>query len=302
MKYLNIFIISLLFGNNCLAAKTIKTVEIYNKPIKTELVIDAKDGKILHEYNSREKIYPASLTKLMTLYLLFDALENHKIKMKTKFLVSYKAEKMKPSKLGLKSGEYINVQDVILALIVKSANDVAVVAAENLSGTENKFAKLMRITAKELGMNDSYFANASGWHDSSQKTTARDLAKLALAIKRDFPQYYSLFSKTNFNFRGKIIEGHNYITKNYDGAEGLKTGYTIPAGWNLVTTASRGNKTIVAVVTGGTSRQYRDNKMLKLLDKYFEVQNHTNNNKFAYRVKKTNKQKKTKFNIARLES
>ncbi len=243
---------------------------IPRRPIETSLVIDAKTGKILHEHNSRTLIYPASLTKLMTLYLLFDAVERGQVKMQSKLLVSCNAERMLPSKLGLRAGQHITVYDAILALIVKSANDVAVVVAENLNGSQNKFAQLMRSTAKELGMNDSYFVNASGWHDPTHKTTARDMAKLAIAIKRDFPKYYPLFSKTSFVFKGKIIAGHNTITKNYDGAEGLKTGYTIPAGWNVVTTASRGDKSLVAVVTGGVSARSRDQKMYLLLNKHFD--------------------------------
>jgi D-alanyl-D-alanine carboxypeptidase (penicillin-binding protein 5/6) len=245
-----------------------------NKPvqqiqrIQTALVVDADTGKILHNLNSHERIYPASLTKLMTLYVVFDEVKNGKLKLDDKLSVSLAAEKMKPCKLGLKSGETISVKDAILGLIVKSANDVAVVLAEGVSGSEKSFANKMNITAKKLGMKNSVFYNASGWHHPEQKTSAVDLAKLTLSIKKDFPEFYPWFKKDSFEFAGRTIKGHNRVTREYDGAEGMKTGYTLPSGFNLVSTASKNGKSVVAIVTGSPSAATRDKKMMNLLDNH----------------------------------
>lgn len=242
-----------------------------NSPIQTSLIADGKTGEILHLHNGDVKIYPASLTKVMTLYMLFEALESGKFSLNDKLYVSQNATKTKPSKLHLKTGEQISVKDAILALIVKSANDVAVTVAENIAGSEQKFSKLMNARAKQLGMKNSFFTNASGWHHPNQVTTAIDLAKLSIAIKRDFPQYYNFFSKTNFKFKGKNINGHNRLTASYPGAEGLKTGFTNPAGCNLITVATRNGKTLIGVVTGSSRSIHRDKKMANLLDQHFGI-------------------------------
>ena len=240
--------------------------------IQTSLVVDGNTGKILHATNANKKIYPASLTKVMTLYLLFEALESGKLSMQQKLYVSSYASKAHPLKLYLKPKETITVQDTILGLIVRSANDAARVAAENIAGSEKRFAQLMTVKARQLGMKNTTFANASGLHDPKQVSTAVDLAKLSIAIKRDFPQYYPLFKKTNFTFRNKLIQGHNKVVATYPGAEGLKTGFTTPAGCNLITTATRGNKSLVAVVTGRSSSAIRNKNMVQLLDEHFNTQ------------------------------
>ncbi|MGX6959811.1 MAG: D-alanyl-D-alanine carboxypeptidase family protein [Rickettsia endosymbiont of Pentastiridius leporinus] len=264
-----IFIATTFFAPISEAKKAVKNSP---KPsVQTSLVIDAKSGKVLHAHNSQIRVYPASLTKLMTAYLMFEAIEKGKLSLDKKFLVSAKAAKMPPCKLGLRAGETITVRETINALIIKSANDAAVTAAENMKGSEKAFAHLMNVKAKQLGMKNTYFKNASGWHDPLQQTTARDMAKLTMALKRDYPKFYPLFSKTSFIFRGNVINGHNRVTKNYAGAEGMKTGYTSPAGYNLVTTASRNNKSLIAVVTGGRSAVSRDQKMMSLLDQHFNV-------------------------------
>jgi D-alanyl-D-alanine carboxypeptidase (penicillin-binding protein 5/6) len=237
------------------------------------LIVDGKTGKILHSHNQNVRVYPASLTKVMTLYMLFEALEAGKFALNDKLHVSPNATRAHPSKLHLKAGEQISVREAILALIVKSANDAAIVVAENIAGSEQKFAKLMNIRAKQLGMKNSFFTNASGWHHPAQKTTPIDLAKLSIAIKRDFPQYYGFFAKTSFKFKGKQINGHNRLTANYPGAEGLKTGFTNPAGCNLITVATRNGKTLVGVVTGSNKAIARDKKMASLLDKHFGIKN-----------------------------
>jgi D-alanyl-D-alanine carboxypeptidase (penicillin-binding protein 5/6) len=273
-KYLKyIFLVTLIINTSLVEAKHHKKskTNVIITPVQTSLVVDAKTGKVLHHQNSKVKIYPASLTKIMTLYMAFSAIESGKLSMDKKLYVSSNAEKMRPLKLGLKAGEAITVRDAILGLIVKSANDASVVIAESIAGSEKNFARLMTIRARQLGMKDTTFKNASGWHDPEQKTTAVDLAKLSIAIRRDYPQFYPLFAKTNFTFRGNIIHGHNKVTENYAGAEGLKTGYTIPAGCNIVTVASRKNKSLIGIVTGGRSAVSRNQKVVQLLDKHFGV-------------------------------
>lgn len=249
-----------------------KATSSYVVPPETSLVIDMNEGKVLHAQNANLRIYPASLTKVMTLYLTFEAMEKGKLSIYQEVPVSNHAASMRPSKLGLKKGETIMVHDAIMGLIVKSANDAAVVLAEAVSGrSEAHFAQMMTKRAHDLGMHDTVFRNASGWHHPEQKTTAVDLAKLTMAIKRDFPQYYPLFSETSFIYKGQTVRGHNKVMEQYAGAEGLKTGFTCPAGFNLITTASRGNKALVGVVTGGKTGKSRDNKMMALLDQHFGV-------------------------------
>ena len=256
-----------------------KKVRKSSGPIQTSLVVNGRTGKVLHSHNESVKIYPASLTKVMTLYMLFEALESGKFSLNGKLYVSKNATKAKPSKLYLKAGDKITVKDAILSMIIKSANDTAIVIAENIAGSEQKFSKLMNIRAKQLGMRNSFFTNASGWHHPKQKTTAVDLAKLAIAIRRDFPQYYSFFSQTSFKFKGKQINGHNKLTANYTGAEGLKTGFTTPAGCNLITVATRNGKTLVGIVTGSSRGVHRDKKMVNLLDQHFGVRKVVSKNK-----------------------
>lgn len=263
--------ISINFAGIAEAKKLKKHIQTTLAPIQTSLVVDAKNGKVLYAQNAKVRIYPASLTKIMTLYLAFEAVESGKLTMNQQLPVSSNAEKMRPLKLWLKAGEKISVRDAILGLVVKSANDAAVALAEAIAGSEAKFAKLMTIRAHQLGMKDTKFLNASGWHHPEQKTTAMDLVKLSIALKRDYPKFYPLFSKASFEFRGKVVNGHNRLVESYEGAEGLKTGYTIPAGFNLVTTASRSNKSLVGVVTGSKSRASRDRLMVQLLDKHFGV-------------------------------
>lgn len=258
--------------------------------IQTSLVVDGKTGKVLHASNARKKIYPASLTKVMTLYLIFESLESGKLSLNQKIYVSSYATKVRPLKLYLKPKERITVRDTILGLIVKSANDAARVAAENIAGSEKRFAVLMTARARQLGMRNTTFTNASGWHDAKQVSTAVDLAKLSIAIKRDFPQYYHFFKKTSFKFRKKTIRGHNRVVATYPGAEGLKTGFTNPAGCNLITVATRGNKSLVVVVTGRRSSSIRNKRMVQLLDEYFGVRHKT--------IKKAKKSKNRNTKVA----
>lgn len=234
------------------------------------IVIDAESGKVLHARNADTRNYPASLTKIMTLYLLFDALDRGRVTLGTPFKVSRRASGQAPSKLGLKVGQTIRVRDAILALVTKSANDVATVVAENLATTEIEFAIRMTDKARELGMNRTSFRNASGLPNRRQRSTARDMATLAVAIQRDFPQYYALFSTKRFTYKGRTHRNHNKLLGRYKGVDGIKTGYIRASGFNLVASAERNGRRLVGVVFGGRAPKSRDRHMAKLLDSGFK--------------------------------
>ncbi len=234
------------------------------------IVIDASTGSVLYRRHADKTRYPASLAKMMTLYLIFDALEAGEIAMDSRFSVSAHAESQRPSELGLKRGESISVEDSILALMTKSANDVASAVAEGLGGgSERRFARMMTDKARELGMRRTTFANASGWHDRNMVSTARDMAILSLRLINDHPRYYPLFSTTRFTWRGTAYGNHNKLLGRVAGVDGLKTGYTRPAGWNLAASSRRDGRRIVAVVMGGDSRVWRDRRMKELLSQGF---------------------------------
>lgn len=233
----------------------------------SSIMIDAQNGDVMYEMNADEHRYPASLTKLMTLYITFNALENNHIKLSDKLKVSRTAANRSPSKLGVRAGETITVKDAIMAVIVKSANDCATVLAEHFAPTEADFAVLMTNTAHKLGMNHTTFKNASGLPNKQQKTTARDMAVLAMAVYHHFPQYYKWFSAKSFQYKGRTIGGHNYILKTFAGADGMKTGYTAAAGYNIITSAKRSGKRVIAVTMGHNSVGERDKKVSKMMDK-----------------------------------
>jgi D-alanyl-D-alanine carboxypeptidase len=232
------------------------------------LVVDVKTGEVLHQENAGKLRYPASLTKMMTLYLMFEAIENKSVDVSDKIIVSKYAASQPKTNMGLKAGEKISVRNAIMSLIIKSANDVSVAVAEHISGSEDEFAKLMSKRAKNLGMKNTVFTNPHGLPDVNQKTTAYDLARLAIALKRDFPKYYHLFALKSFTFKGIDHKTHNHVVKNYPYADGLKTGFTGAAGYNLATSAKKGNKEVVSIVLGGNSYKKRDEKMVGLLNKY----------------------------------
>ncbi|MFN7038331.1 MAG: D-alanyl-D-alanine carboxypeptidase family protein [Alphaproteobacteria bacterium] len=233
------------------------------------LIVDSNTGTILHQENASKHRYPASLTKMMTVYLTFEALKSGKLNLNKELTVSKHAASMPKMNIGLRAGEKIKLKDALMATIIRSANDTSVVLAEAVSGCEIVFAKKMTERAHQIGMHHTLFKNASGLPNPAQKTTAYDMAKLAIALNRDFPEYYSFFSKTSFTFKGNTYHGHNNVTKNYPGATGLKTGYINASGFNLVTSAKRGNSKLIGVVLGGDTAQSRDKKMVALLDKYF---------------------------------
>ena len=232
----------------------------------SSIVIDAKSGNVLYSNNAEELRYPASLTKLMTLYIAFNALESGKLKMTDKLKVSQTAASRSPSKLGMPAGSYIDVRTLIHALIVKSANDCATVLAEALSPNEAEFAKLMTKTAHRLGMHRTIFKNASGLPNSAQKTTAKDLAILGAAIYHHFPQYYHLFSLKEFQYDGVTYKTHNYLLNDSLGTDGMKTGYTAASGFNILTSAQQGKYRVIAVTMGHKKVKERDEDISKMME------------------------------------
>ena len=239
----------------------------------SSIVIDAATGQVLSAANPDAPRYPASLTKMMTLYMVFEALRDHRLSANSSLPVSWAAASVEPSKLGLRPGMHITVQEAILALVTKSANDAAVVLAESLGGSEARFAQMMTLRAHALGMEHTTFRNASGLPDPLQVTTARDMATLARRLINDFPNQYGYFSVPGFRFRGRLIPNHDNLLKSYPGADGIKTGYTEAAGHNLVTSAVRDNVRLIGVVMGAASNPERDAHMEALLDAGFERMN-----------------------------
>ena len=223
----------------------------------------------MYARNADKQLYPASLTKVMTLYLLFEALDAGKVTMDTRMKVSRVAAGRSPSKLGVRAGSTLKVKDAMLALVTKSANDAATVIAEHLGGTERKFAKKMTRKAHSLGMSRTNFRNASGLPHSKQKSTARDMARLAIAIRKDFPQYFHYFKTQRFSFKGKRYKNHNRLLKNYKGTDGIKTGYIRASGFNLIASVERHGTRLVGVVFGGRTGASRNKHMIHLLDKQF---------------------------------
>lgn len=232
------------------------------------LVMDADTGKILYQKNDKAARHPASLTKLMTLYIVFEALKNGEIKLHDKITISARANSMQPSNLSVKTGSTITVQDAIYGLIVKSANNVSYSVAEFLGhGDVKKFVARMNKTAKALAMSNTRFANPHGLHNIAQSSTASDLAKLAIALRRNYPDRYKMFAKTSFSFNGHQIKGHNRVLSSYPWADGLKTGYITASGYNLITSAQYPNGLrLIAVVLGGPTAHVRDQHMIQLLE------------------------------------
>jgi D-alanyl-D-alanine carboxypeptidase len=233
------------------------------------LVVDGATGKILYARNETAERHPASLTKMMTLYLLFDALKHGKMTMQTPMPVSYHASIQKPTKLGLRPGQTIDVDTAIRAIVIRSANDVAVVIAEALGGTESHFGEMMTARARQIGMKESNFHNASGLPDPLQITTAADLAVLARHLAYEYPQYFPYFSLAGFKYQNVWYPTHDNLIGRYDGADGIKTGYTGASGFNLVSSVTRGTSHVIAVVMGGRTAVRRDMEMVRLLDQTF---------------------------------
>jgi D-alanyl-D-alanine carboxypeptidase len=234
------------------------------------IVIDAGTGNMLSAVNADETRYPASLTKMMTLYMLFEALRDRRVSLDQLVPVSSWAASMPPTKLGLVPGTTLTVEQAILGLVTKSANDAAAALGELMGGDEERFAQMMTLRARALGMSRTTFRNASGLPDWGQVTTARDLAMLARHLVQDFPVQYRYFSTPSFTFHGRVIPNHQHLLETYPGADGLKTGFIKDSGYNLATSALHGSTRLIGVVMGAANGGERDDHMATLLDAGFE--------------------------------
>jgi D-alanyl-D-alanine carboxypeptidase (penicillin-binding protein 5/6) len=243
-----------------------------SEPRYAAIVMDAGTGEVLYEKRADSPRYPASITKIMTLYLAFEALATGRLKETDLITVSAHAAAQAPTKLGLRPGDTIDVEDAMHAIAVKSANDMAVALAEKLGGSESRFAALMTMKAQELGMTRTRFVNANGLPDSRQITTARDIATLSRAVLRDYPQYYGYFSQEQFVFRGQVMNNHNGLLGKMPGVDGLKTGFTNAAGFNLAASAVRDGHRLITVVLGGSSGASRNANVEDLLLTGFDIE------------------------------
>ena len=233
------------------------------------IVIDMTDGTVLRERKADLRRYPASLTKMMTLYMVFDALDNGKLRRYQRLPVSRHAAAQEPSSLRLQPGDTIKVEDAVLALVTKSANDVAVVLAEAIGGTERNFANMMTLRARQLGMRNTVFKNASGLFHPQQVSTARDMATLSMAVIENHPRYYHYFSTEKFTFAGKTYKNHNKLMRVYNGMDGIKTGYVHKSGFNLAASVERDGRRLIGIVFGGRTANSRNAHMAALLDRAF---------------------------------
>ncbi|OCJ12366.1 peptidase M15 [Rhizobium sp. AC27/96] len=256
-----------------LLAATISAVSLFSVVSAAEAgqasyLVDAHSGQVLEASNENELNYPASLTKMMTLYLAFEALHDGRLKWDQKLTMSENAEGKEPFKLAVGVGRKVTVREAVEGIVVLSANDAAVAIGEQLSGNEDSFGKVMTAKAHQLGMSNTVFKNASGLPDPEQVTTAHDMATLGVALMRDFPEEFKLFSMRGIKFRGMKLRGHNNLMYRYAGADGIKTGYTEASGYNLVTSATKNGRRVVGVVMGEKTAQIRDDKMAGLIDTY----------------------------------
>lgn len=271
-----IYIVTLLWGiitclpSGALWAKSAAgPYDLSGSPKYASIIIDAKTGMVLSQENADRSLHPASLTKMMTMLMVFEALERGKISNKTKLVASSRSSSAPPSRAGLKAGDTITVYEALRTMATKSANDVAVTVAENLGGSEARFVQMMNLKARELGMNNTYFVNASGLHDNQQVSTARDMSRLAKHLIDRYPQYYPIFGLRSYQYHGKNFQNHNHLMKTYAGMDGIKTGYVTASGFNLVASAKRKGVRLIGVVMGGPSTNIRNTQMAALLDQGF---------------------------------
>ncbi|WP_353209940.1 serine hydrolase [Rhodovarius sp.] len=243
--------------------------DITNRANYAAILLDSR-GQVLHQANADEPRFPASLTKMMTLYMLFEAMRDGRVQPDARITMSAEAATRPPSKLGLPAGYSLALEDAILAVVTRSANDVAAAIAEHLGGTEERFAQMMTQRARSLGMTRSTFRNASGLPDAEQRTTARDMALLGSRLQADFPRQYAYFSTTAFRWNNRQIHNHNHMLSAYDGMDGIKTGYTRWSGFNIVTSARRDGVRLIGAVMGGSSWVERDRHMAELMDDGFQ--------------------------------
>ncbi|MTH94840.1 D-alanyl-D-alanine carboxypeptidase family protein [Roseibium sp. RKSG952] len=235
----------------------------------SELVVDLNSGRELHAENADEPRYPASLTKMMTLYLLFDAVRSGRVSLDTPLVISPNAARQPPSKIGLRPGMTMTVQQAARALSVKSANDVAVAVAETVAGSEAAFVRQMNAKARALGMTRTRFVNPSGLPDTAQVTTARDMARLGQALIRHYPQYARYYQAKTFFYNGRTYRATNNLLGRVEGVNGLKTGYIRLSGYNLVATSDRAGRKRMVVVMGGKSEAARDREVTRLIETYY---------------------------------
>lgn len=263
----------LVFLGFCFSLQAASLAQFSTHPNKKAVIVYDAQKQVLFQHNANEHRYPASLTKLMTLYILFEELSSGRITLTSKFEISKLASMQAPSKLGLKAGEKISVSDLIRALAIKSANDAAVVVAEGISGSIAKFCSRMNKTASKLGMNQTHFENPSGLPNKKQFSTAHDIAVLGMKLFENFPKYWHFLSEKSFQYKGKKIPTHCKVLCWYRGADGAKTGYIAASGFNLFVTANKSDQTgkskrIFVVVLGGDSCKLRDLYAAKLMDQY----------------------------------
>src|ERR1700753_2591331 len=235
------------------------------------IVVDAKTGEILYAKHADSPRYPASITKIMTLYLTFEALASGKLHLDDRVVISPHAAAQSPTKLGVRAGDSVSVEEARDGMATRSPKEAAVAMAEKIGGTESRFAALMTLRAQELGMQNTHFVNASGLPDSRPLSTARDIAILSRAVMRDYPQYYKLFSMQEFRFRGQTIANHNHLLGRMAGVDGLKTGFTNASGFHLAVSAVRDNRRLIAVVMGGPSTALRGENAEDVLLTGFDV-------------------------------
>ncbi len=242
-----------------------------SEPKYAAIVVDANTGEVLYAKRADSPRYPASITKIMTMYLVMEAMSEGRVKPTDMVTISARAASQPPTKLGVAAGDQVSVDDALKALATRSANDMAVALAEHIAGTEQRFAALMTLRGQELGMSNTRFVNASGLPDSRQISSARDIAIMSRAVMRDFPQYYGYFSIKSFYFRGRLITSHNRLMGQFAGMDGLKTGYINASGFNLAASAVRDGRRLIAVVLGGRSTATRDDHVEDLLLTGFDV-------------------------------
>lgn len=253
------------------AVTPVHAMSLYEQPKYAAILINPATHEVLYSRRADESRFPASITKVMTLYLAFEALEAGKLKLTDPVVISRHAASQPPSRLGLGIGKSLTVEQAIRVIAVKSANDVAAALAEKISGSETAFAALMTARARKLGMMNSYFANASGLPNPNHKTTARDIAVLSMAVIENFPQYYKYFGQQNYVYGSQVLNNHNKLLGKMPGVDGIKTGYTAAAGFTLAASATRDGKRLIAVVLGGPSTFARDENVAALLDAGFDV-------------------------------
>ncbi len=267
---MKVFITCCLFVVISMTFKGLVISKAQANPKYASFVMEEISGRVLFSRNADKQLYPASLAKIMTLYIIFEELQSKNLTLKSQVSISKLASSRSPSKLYLKPGETISVEEGILSLVTKSANDVATAVAEKISVSEREFAKRMTRKAKALGMSRTIFKNASGLPNKSQKSTARDMAKLGIAIRRDFPEYFHYFSNKFFLYKGQKYKNHNRLLTAFKGTDGIKTGYIGASGFNLVASTERDGVRLIGVVFGGKTSKSRDLHMIKLLTNQFD--------------------------------